>query len=97
MAMKSKRGTKKASTVGQQLELLNYSWNTSLEDILNQEDPSVYHAKKASSSKWQVPSEVDYTMMSGGEDIPENPDSYYITPEELQGFWGPRANQRGIR
>lgn len=95
--MKSRRGTKKASNVGQQLELLNYSWNTSIEDIINQEDPSVFHTKRMSTSKWQLPAEIDYTMMSGGEDMPENPDSYYITPEELQGFWGPRVNQRGIR
>jgi len=95
--MKSKKGTKKASTVAQQLELLNYSWNTSLEEIINQDDPSVLQARKTSSSKWQMPSEVDDTLTSGGEDTPEYPDSYYITPEELQGFWGSRANQRGIR
>lgn len=94
--MKSRKGTKKASTISQQLELLNYTWNTSLEEIIAQEDPSVLQAKRISSS-WQSMSDADYAMMSGGEDTPEIPDSYYITPEELQGFWGPRANQRGIR
>jgi hypothetical protein len=95
--MKSKKGTKKASNIAQQLELLNYTWNTSIEEIILQEDPSVFEARRTSSAKWQTASETDYTLMSGGEDTPENPDSYYITPEELEGFWGSRAPQRGNR
>jgi hypothetical protein len=94
--MKGRGGKKKASSMAQQLELLNYPWNTSVEDIVSQEDPSVYHARR-SSAGWQMPVESDLLSMSGGEDTMDGGDQGFITPEELMGFWGSRLDQRGIR
>lgn len=77
--MKSQHRTK-ALAPALQLELLIYTMD---ESIISQDYPNSFYQKNVGSSQWQMPLEIDYNELSGGEDTTELLDRYFKSPEEL--------------
>jgi hypothetical protein len=88
--MKTNKGRKKVQRAAQQLQLLEYPLTAS-------SSGNNRYAPGHAGNRRPLTPEKESSKMSGGEDTAETPDNYYVTPEELMGFWGPDVSRRGRR